>query len=78
MAKGVAVGVGEGAFGGGAYMGKDKVRGCLGSDAGQVDTIPSWDCAGEYARGRPEVGWCVVADTEAVTVMRATGVLRRD
>ncbi len=71
----VAVGVGEAAFGGCADVGEDE-GGCgFGGEPGEVDAVPGGGCAGEDAGVRPE-GWgCVVADAEAVAIVRAAVVL---
>ena len=75
MAERVAVGVGKAALGGGAHVGEDE-GGCgFGGEAGEVDAVPCGRDAGEDARIWSEGRWCVVADTEAVAVVRAAVVL---
>ena len=66
--EGVTVVLGQGAFGGGAHMGKDQSRAYLGRDALEVDAVPSRKGGGEDTRGIAQVSFCVPADTEAVTV----------
>ena len=77
VAERVAVGVGKTALGGGAHVGEDE-GGCgFGGEAGEVDAVPCGRDAGEDARIWSEGRWCVVADTEAVSVVRAAVVLDR-
>lgn len=73
----VAVGVGKATLGASAYVGEDE-RGCgLGGEPRKIDAVPSGRCAGEDARVKSEGWWCVVANAEAVAVVRATVVLDR-
>ena len=77
VAERVAVGVGQAALGGGAHVGEDE-RGCsFGGEAGEVDAVPCGRDAGEDARIGSEGRWCVVADTKAVSVVRAAVILDR-
>ena len=72
----VAVGVGEGAGGGGADVGEDERGGGFRGQPGQVNTVPSGrggrEEAGRGAEGRVRG---VVADAEAITIVRAAGIL---
>ena len=77
MAERVAVGVGKATLGGGAHMGEDEGGSGFRGEAGEVDAVPCGRDAGEDARIWSEGWWCVVADTEAVSVMRAAVVLDR-
>ena len=71
----VAIGIGQAAFGCGAYMGEDE-RGCgFGGEPRKIDAVPSGRCAGEDAGVRSEGWWCVVANAKAVAVVRAAVVL---
>ena len=77
VGEGVAVGVREAALGGGAHVGEDEGGGGLGGEAGEVDAVPCGRDAGEDARIWSEGRWCVVADAEAVSVVRTAVVLDR-
>lgn len=71
----MAVGVGEGALGGGAHVGEDELRGGFGAEPVQVDAIPGGYGGGEDAGGGTE-GWGgVVAESEAIAVVWAAAVL---
>ena len=71
----VAVGVRQAAFCGGADVGEDERRGRFRGEAGEVDAVPGGRRAGEDARVGSEGWWCVVANSEAVAVVRAAVVL---
>lgn len=73
--KRVAVGVREGALGGGTYVGEDELRGGFGAQPVQVDAIPGGDSGGEDAGGGTESWGGVVAESEAVTVVWAAAIL---
>lgn len=72
----VAVIVGERAFCRGAHVGKDQVGARLRRETLQVLAVPRWQCGGEDARLRTQLGVCVEADTEAIAVDWAAVVLR--
>lgn len=73
----VAVRIGKAALGRRAYMGEDQ-RGCgFGGEAREIDAVPSGRCAGKKAGVGSEGWWCVVANAEAVAVVRAAVVLDR-
>ena len=73
----VAVRVGQAAFRGGTYVSEDE-GGCgFGSEAGEIDAIPSRGGTGEDAGVRSEGRRCVVADAEAIAVVGAAVVLDR-
>lgn len=73
--EGVAVGIGEGAFGCGADVGEDQVRACFGRQAFEVFAIPGWERRGEDARVWAEFWVCVKAYPKAVTIHGAAVVL---
>ena len=75
VGEGMAVRVGKAALGGGAHVGEDQRRCCLGGEAGKVDAVPRGRYAGEDARFGPERWRCVVANAEAVAIVRAAVVL---
>ena len=58
-----------------AYMGEDEAGGGFRRDAGQVYAVPRRDRGGEDAGFGTEGGGGVVADSEAVAVVRAAPVL---
>ena len=73
----MAVRIGEAALGGSAYVGEDQ-RGCgLGGEARKIDAVPGGGCAGEDAGVGSKGRGCVVANAEAVAVMRAAVILDR-
>lgn len=73
----MAVRIGKTALRSSAYMGEDQ-RGCgFGGEAREIDAVPSGRCAGKDARVGTEGWWCVVANAEAVSVVRAAVVLDR-
>ena len=71
----VAVGIAQIALGGGADVREDEAGRCFRCDARQVDAVPCWDCGREDAGFRAQGGRRVVADSEAVAVVRAASVL---
>lgn len=73
----VAVEVRNAAFCRGAHVGEDEGRGRFGGEAGEVDAIPSGGRAGEDARVGSQGWWRVVANAEAVAVVRAAVILDR-
>ena len=73
----VAVEVGNAAFCRGAHVGEDEGGGRFGGEAGEIDAVPCGGRAGEDARVGSERWWCVVADAEAVAVVRAAVILDR-
>lgn len=77
-AEGVAVALGEGAFGTCADVGEDEGRDSLAGQAGQVGAVPSRDGRGEDARVWAEQGEQrrrgVVANAKAVAIVRSSCV----
>ena len=71
----VAVGVRKGSFGGGTDMGEDQIRCCFGTEAMKIYAIPSRYGGSEYARFWTQRRRCVIAKTEAITVVRSASVL---
>lgn len=73
----VAVRIGKAALGSSAYVGEDE-RGCgFGGEAREIDAVPSGRCAGKDAGVGSQGWWCVVANAEAVAVVRAAVILDR-
>lgn len=71
----VAVRIGKAALGGSAYMGEDQ-RGCgFRGETGEIDAVPSGRRAGEDAGVGSEDWRSVVANAEAVAVVRPAVVL---
>jgi hypothetical protein len=71
----MAVAVAEVAFSCGAHVGEDE-RGCgFGGDAREIYAVPCWNRGGEDAGREAQGGRRVVADAEAVAVVRAAPVL---
>lgn len=75
VAEGVAVLVREVALGGGADMGEDERGAGLGCQALEVQAVPSGDGRGEDAWLRAKFGVGVVANAEAIAVVRPAGIL---
>lgn len=75
VSEGVAVAVGERAFGRGSHVGEDERRRRLGRQPFQVDAVPRRDCRREDARFRPQRGRRVIAYPESVAVVGTSGIL---
>lgn len=69
MTEGVAVVFTQRALGCGSDMGEYKLGGGLGGYSMQVGTVPGRDGRREQARGLPELGVGVKADSEAVGII---------
>ena len=67
MGERVAVVVAERAFGGGANVGEDQGRGCLGGYPLQIYAVPGGNGRSEDAWLRAELGVGVVAYSKAIT-----------
>lgn len=76
VVEGVAVAVRDGSLGRGAQVGENEGRCGFRCQSFQVDAIPCWDGGREDARFGPEGGRCVVANAEAIAVVRPSCVLR--
>ena len=72
----VAVRIRKAALGRSADVGEDE-RGCgFRGETRQIDAVPSGRCAGEDAGVRSEGRWSVIANAEAVAVVRPAVVLQ--
>jgi hypothetical protein len=63
------------AFGRSADVSEEEGRGRLGRYAREVDAVPCWNRGCEDARFGAQGGRCVVANAEAIAVVRAPSVL---
>ena len=73
--EGVAIGVGEVAFSGGADVSEDEGRGGFGGEAGEIDAIPCWNSGGEFAGRWPKTWSGVIAYAKTVAIVGTSMVL---